>query len=284
MRAYLELIRAPAALSVPGDVLAGAAAAGWPYRRATAGVVASSVCLYWAGMALNDYADREIDAVERPERPIPSGRVGPRTALAVAGGLTAAGLGLAAYAGRGRALAVAVPLAGAVWAYDLKLKSTPAASAAMAVARGLNVLMGSGAGRARSAAPAAATVALHTYTVTNLSRHEVEGATSSVPRATLAASTLVAAAATYGRRGRRAAERTAPALCATAYLGAYGRPQLTAAADPSAENVRSAVGAGIHGLPLLQAALSTDAGPAVTLPLTFIAPLSRWLGRKISAT
>jgi len=28
-------------------------------------------------MALNDYADRDLDAVERPERPIPSGRVSP---------------------------------------------------------------------------------------------------------------------------------------------------------------------------------------------------------------
>ncbi len=284
MKAYLELVRAPAALSVPGDVLAGAAAAGWPHRRATAGVVASSVCLYWAGMALNDYADRHLDAAERPERPIPSGRVVPSAALAVACGLTAAGLGLAAAAGRGRALAVAVPLAGAVWAYDLKLKSTPAASAAMAVARGLNVLMGSGTGGMRAAAPAAATVALHTYTVTGLSRHEVGGAPPIVPRVTLAASTLVAAAAAFGRRGRRATDRTASSLCAMAYLGAYGRPQLTAAADPSAENVRGAVGAGIHGLPLLQAALSTGAGPAVTLPLTVTAPLSRWLGRKISAT
>ena len=35
-----------------------------------------------AGMALNDYADREIDAVERPGRPIPSGRVTPEFALA----------------------------------------------------------------------------------------------------------------------------------------------------------------------------------------------------------
>ncbi|MEK8227549.1 UbiA family prenyltransferase [Oerskovia sp. M15] len=46
-------------------------------------------------MALNDYADRELDAVERPERPLPSGRVSPEQALGVATGLTAAGLVLA---------------------------------------------------------------------------------------------------------------------------------------------------------------------------------------------
>jgi 4-hydroxybenzoate polyprenyltransferase len=48
------LVRAPAALSVPGDVIAGAAAAGRPLGVRTLGVIGSSVCLYWAGMALND--------------------------------------------------------------------------------------------------------------------------------------------------------------------------------------------------------------------------------------
>ena len=55
----------------------------------TAGLVASSSCLYLAGMALNDYADRDVDAVERPGRPIPSGRVSPEFALGLAGALTA---------------------------------------------------------------------------------------------------------------------------------------------------------------------------------------------------
>src|SRR5207247_7043471 len=105
--------------------------------------------------ALNDYADRELDAVERPERPIPSGRVSPAFALCLASGLTAAGLGLAGFAGR-QALRVAVPLAATVWAYDLVLKPTPAGPVAMAAARTLDVLLG--AGGARAAVPAALTV------------------------------------------------------------------------------------------------------------------------------
>ncbi|MBM0276363.1 UbiA family prenyltransferase, partial [Micromonospora tarensis] len=69
-----ELVRAPAALSVPGDVIAGAAAAGALGPR-TPGLAGASVLLYWAGMAANDWSDRRLDAVERPERPIPSGRI-----------------------------------------------------------------------------------------------------------------------------------------------------------------------------------------------------------------
>src|SRR4051794_19236258 len=113
LRDLAELVRAPAALSVPGDTVAGAAAAGI-LGRSTPGLIAASVCLYWGGMAANDWADRDLDARERPRRPIPSGRVQPRHALLTAAGLTAAGVGLAALSGGRRALAIAVPLAATV--------------------------------------------------------------------------------------------------------------------------------------------------------------------------
>ena len=95
-----ELVRAPAALSVPGDALAGAAVTG-TLGVQTAGLATASLCLYWAGMAANDWADRDLDAQERPERPIPSGRVAPGTAFGIAAALTATGLGLAGLAGAG---------------------------------------------------------------------------------------------------------------------------------------------------------------------------------------
>ncbi|WP_016908017.1 UbiA family prenyltransferase, partial [Streptomyces xiaopingdaonensis] len=120
--AWLQLLRVSALFTVPGDALAGAAATGSRPGRGTLLAAGSSLCLYEAGMALNDWADREEDAVERPERPLPSGRLAPSTVLAAAGGLTAAGLGLAAAAGRraGPALPVASALAATVWAYDLR--------------------------------------------------------------------------------------------------------------------------------------------------------------------
>ena len=45
-----------------------------------------------ASMAINDYYDREIDAVNEPKRPIPSGAVKPRDALAFASVLSTIGL------------------------------------------------------------------------------------------------------------------------------------------------------------------------------------------------
>ncbi|WP_405683173.1 SCO3242 family prenyltransferase [Streptomyces sp. NBC_00057] len=158
VRAWAELLRVSALFTVPGDALAGAAATGRRPDRGTALAVGASLCLYEAGMALNDWADRDEDAVDRPHRPIPSGRIAPGAALAAAGALTAAGLGLAARAGR-PALAVATGLAATVWAYDLRLKHTPAGPAAMAAARGLDLLLGATATGAatRAAGPGART-------------------------------------------------------------------------------------------------------------------------------
>ncbi|MFV2082960.1 SCO3242 family prenyltransferase [Micromonospora sp. LOL_021] len=313
-----ELVRAPAALSVPGDVVAGAAAAGGLGPR-TAGLAGASVCLYWAGMAANDWADRDLDAVERPQRPIPSGRVTPGAALAVAAGLTTAGLALTAVTGGRRALAVGVPLTAAIWAYDLWAKNTPAGPAVMAACRGLDVLLGSaGTGRTRAALPAALAVAAHTYTVTELSRSEVSGADPRLPAATLAGTAAVALASVAPAAGRAVSAHAAPptgratpvsatptgratsarwwragvtAGLAGWYAARYGAAQAAVARDPRPEQVRAAVGAGIVGLPALQGALTARASAtgtalatAVGLAVSVAAPLGRRLARKVSPT
>ena len=282
------LVRLPAVLSVPGDVLAGAAAARWPggARRALLSAGASS-CLYLAGMALNDYADREVDAVERPDRPIPSGRVTPRFALGLATGLSAAGLALAAAAGGRSGLAVAAPLTATVWTYDLAAKSTATGPAVMAAARLLNVLMGAGAARAGAALPAAGTVAAHTAVITTVSRSEVSGATPRLGAAALAGSAGVATLAAAGAlRRRRGLLRPAASLAlAGAYLNVQGRAALAARGDPSPATLQRFVGSGVMGfMPLDAALLATTAPPPVTAAVAAAWPLARRLARRRSPT
>ncbi|MEV8598543.1 SCO3242 family prenyltransferase [Streptomyces griseoviridis] len=187
LRAWAELLRLPALFTVPGDALAGAAAASATVNSRTLLAIGSSLCLYQAGMALNDWADRDEDTRDRPHRPLPSGRVRPASAIAASCVLTAAGLTLAARAGR-PALAVAAPLAATIWAYDLALKHTPAGPVAMAAARGLDLLLGAAAttGRARDAVPSATLLATHTLAVTTVSRRETTGGSPLVPLAALA--------------------------------------------------------------------------------------------------
>jgi 4-hydroxybenzoate polyprenyltransferase len=283
-----ELVRAPAALSVPGDALAGAAAVGSLGTRGAraCGLGAASVCLYWAGMAANDWADRDVDATERPARPIPSGRVPAGTALGVAAGLSAAGLALAGLAGGWRALAVAVPLAGAVWAYDLRLKGTAAGPAAMAACRGLDVLLGASSGPWRRAGLPACTVAAHTYLVTVLSRREVTGSDAALPAATLAGTLAVAAvpalAAVPAGPGWR---RLLATGLAAGYAASFGRAQSRAMAQPTAANLQAAVAAGITGLPALQGALLARSGaPLAGAGVAVAAPLGRRLARWWSPT
>ncbi|MFF5771251.1 SCO3242 family prenyltransferase [Streptomyces californicus] len=250
LRAWAELLRVSALFSVPGDALAGAAAVGGRPGRGTVLAAGASLCLYEAGMALNDWADRDEDAVDRPHRPIPSGRVSPAAALGAAGALTAAGLALAARAGR-PALTVATGLAATVWAYDLRLKHTKAGPAAMAAARSLDLLLGAtatataaSAGRtagdsgrpdnvagtggtsattaARTsgvlapvlpALPAALVLGAHTYGVTAVSRHEAQGGSTGTPLAVLATTAALAAAVVGAgeRRGRGLSGPGAPA-------------------------------------------------------------------------
>jgi 4-hydroxybenzoate polyprenyltransferase len=275
-------------ISVPGDVLVGAAAARWPggARRAVLSIGASS-CLYLAGMALNDYADREVDAVERPGRPIPSGRVTPAFALRLATGLSAAGVALAAAAGGRQGLAVALPLTATVWAYDLQVKSTPAGPAAMASARFFNVLMGAGKGRIRAALPSALVVAAHTAVITTVSRNEVQGATPALGTAALAGSSAVATAASAVALRRSAgAARSAAALgLAGTYLNAQGRAAVAARRDPSPAALQRFVGSGVMGfMPLDAALLSTSAPPSVTAAVAAAWPVARRLARRRSPT
>ncbi|MFG2543520.1 SCO3242 family prenyltransferase [Streptomyces sp. NPDC048594] len=311
--AWAELLRLPALFTVPGDALAGAAAAGVRPGRRTLLAIGSSLCLYEAGMALNDWADRAEDAVERPHRPIPSGRIRPAAALAAACGLTGAGLALAAAAGR-PALAVAAPLAGSVWAYDLVLKHTPAGPAAMAAARGLDLLLGAAAtsGGTRAALPSAALLGSHTLAVTAVSRRETTGGSVLAPSAALATTGVLARLVAGHRRTRLPAGRwaaAAPGLpgpkraagapeagdVLTAALGAVyaataARPYFHATLNPSPPLTQRAVGGGIRATIPLQAALAARAGaPATSLLIAALAPAGRMFAkraamRKVSIT
>jgi 4-hydroxybenzoate polyprenyltransferase len=269
-------------------VLVGAAASGQvrDVPRA-AGLAAASSCLYLAGMALNDYADRDVDALERPGRPIPSGRVTPGFALGLAGGLTAAAAGIAVAADGPRALKVLAPLATTVWAYDLALKETPAAVTGMSACRALDVLMGSGAHGARAALPSAAVVGAHIGVTTTVSRSEVQGASARLPRAALAATAAVAAVAgaLAVRRSGSALRTVAAAGLVGAYAAAVGTAHADAARDPSPERLQRAVGTSVLGLMPLEAGLLAGAGALVPAGgVAALWPLARTLARRRSVT
>ncbi len=116
--------------TLAGIVLAGGAVAD---RRAVAAAVALSL-FYIGGMYLNDAFDAEIDAIERPERPIPSGRVRRATVFGLGLAMLAAGVLVLVWVGIAPALA-GLALAGAIVAYDRFHKSNPISPVIMGLCR-----------------------------------------------------------------------------------------------------------------------------------------------------
>ncbi len=149
MLAYLQLIRLPTVFTAMADILLGYSLThvfifgpdGWDDPRKFFGLLASSCCLYLSGMVFNDVFDRKQDAVERPGRPIPSGRVSLKSAVVLGALLMIAGVASAALV-TSISLQVAGMLAVAILAYDGLLKRTPLGPLAMGSCRLLNVLLG----------------------------------------------------------------------------------------------------------------------------------------------
>jgi len=194
LRAYLELVRAPNLFTAMADVVAGflfvTPLVGWDEGPLLALLLACSTCLYAAGVALNDVFDFEIDSRDRPERPLPSGRISVRTARVLGFGLLLAGVGFGlgaswllsqgpnaeGQAGFGHRTGwVAVCLAAGVLLYDAYLKRTWLGPIGMGLCRALNVLLGmSAAARAWQDEHWLVAAALGTYIagVTWLARSE----------------------------------------------------------------------------------------------------------------
>ena len=259
----LELVRAPAALTVLGDTVVGSTSARGGVTGRGIPLSVSSVCLYTAGMALNDYADADLDATERPERPIPSGRISRTAALAVGAGLTAAGVALAFTAGRASGL-VSLALAASVWTYDLFAKSTPAGPALMALCRGLDVMMGAAGPGWRRAVLPAVLVAAHTAALTAVSQGEVNGTSRTTAAGAAAVTATTAALIPVGAAAGSAAGAV---IGAAGYAAAVLPAQLDAVRSPDARTARIATRQGIRAMVPLQTALVARTGATAATAL-----------------
>ncbi|HEX6112337.1 MAG TPA: UbiA family prenyltransferase [Geminicoccaceae bacterium] len=124
--------------TLAGIVLAGGSVAN---PRTVPLIVALSL-FYVAGMYLNDAYDAEIDARERPERPIPSGQVRADTGFTAGGGMMALGLALLAGTGYGLAGGTEISpvmgglgLGAAIVLYNRRHKDNPLSPVLMGICR-----------------------------------------------------------------------------------------------------------------------------------------------------
>lgn len=280
-----ELIRLPAVLTVPGDAMVGAASS----RSARGSALAAgSALVYAGGMALNDYADRRVDALERPGRPVPSGRVTAAQARSVATRLLLAGVVASRLLGGPAAGRVALALVVSVVGYDARAKGGRGGPAVMAACRGLDVLLGAAGAGAKglaAAMPAAAVVAAHTASVTALSAAEVDGADVQLLRDTRRRVLAVAAAVPVLAlpHGRRA---IALAAAGSAVYASHCTVALARAErDTSPAAAQRAVGACVLGVVPLQSALLAAHGSRLRAAAVLaLLPLARSAARRRSVT
>ena len=137
MKVYLRLGRVSNLPTVWTNVAAGALLAGASPRPGTFVALALALsAFYVGGMYLNDGFDRELDARERPERPIPAGLITARRVFVLGFGLLALGFaGVAAVALEPAPLVSAAALGATIVLYDAWHKANPLSPIIMGLCR-----------------------------------------------------------------------------------------------------------------------------------------------------
>lgn len=266
--ALAQLVRLPNVFTAFADILLAACVVGLftGHLGTLALLLAASGCLYLSGMAWNDFFDRADDARTRPTRPLPSGRIRPRTAALIAAGLMLVGVACAVFAGWPDPTVgvTAAVLAALILLYDAVLKHYWVGPVGMGLCRFLNVLMGTlvipgEEWQKLGLLPlhVAGVVGLYIVGVTWFARTE-EGTSK---RWVLIAAGVVTAVAVLLAAviPLHFDEGKTPFYFPYLLVGfgfVVGRPVVTAIHTPSAKNVQAAVKRCILGLVLLDAVLA----------------------------
>jgi len=231
VRALLETLRAPLLLSPVADVLAGwtVASVAWARAHPTtplldgsgSGALARAVgvgcCLLAAGMAQNALVDLPEDRLVKPQRPLPSGDIRPRTVVLICLALTLGGVLLASAVSRAMLqLACAIVLMTLVYHLGLKRHRVPGCIA-LGVLRGMDLLLG-------------ATALL---SITNSASLDASWGSSAIWSATLPAATLYCLYIVGASLHASTDDEHVPSRASAIGLGLAGIALLLAAAVPA---------------------------------------------------
>jgi len=136
IKPYLDLCRVSNLPTVWTNVLASCLLASGQFVPATFVLLALALsCFYVAGMSLNDVCDVDHDRLNRPSRPIPSGRVSLRGARILTAALFATGMSLLSAAPHLSGAAAGILLLLAIVAYDFNHKGNRFSVLLMAACR-----------------------------------------------------------------------------------------------------------------------------------------------------
>lgn len=290
---YLRLMRPANILTAITDIMAGIAIAGFLTRGLTdVQAILQVICLaiaaiglYGGGVVFNDVFDAELDRIERPERPIPSGVISRTQAMVLGIYLLLLGIFAAFSVGEWPgALATGVAASALVynkWGKHHKFLGP----LNMGLCRGLNLLMGISI--VPQALPQYGWMALvpilYIAAITMISRDEVHGGKKR---------TLWLAAAGYGVvcaiiivQAAMHQKLVAVIPYILVFIWLIMRPLLKAIQEPIGPNIGKAVKGGIIGLIAMNAAwvAAFAVFPYPLIVLAFL-PLSFLLARAFAVT
>jgi 4-hydroxybenzoate polyprenyltransferase len=290
VKALLSLTRPANLVTAIADVLAGMAIAGYflisESSPAPAGWLSlATVGLYGGGVVFNDVFDAELDAVERPERPIPSGTVRKSTAITLGISLLLVGIGASFMVNQlAGLLAIAISIASLV--YDRFGKHHNwLGPVNMGLCRGLNLLLGISIlpDQVMPWAWVGLVPIAYIAAITMISRGEVHGGSPTILRvAGLLYALVIGCVAALAQRQ----QQLGTALPFLALFGYYIFPPLwRAVKDPVGRNIGMAVKAGVLSLIVMNAAW---VAAFANFPMAFLVfcllPLSRFLAKVFAVT
>ena len=145
---YLKLLRISNVFTVPPDIIVGFLAVSINFSFSTGYPVSdlvilifSSIFLYLGGLVSNDLFDIKADRLERPTRPLPSGKIKKTNALLITILMFSLGIILAAFVNH-ISLGISILLLVGIVSYNYKFKNGFFRPYLMAGIRSLNVIYG----------------------------------------------------------------------------------------------------------------------------------------------
>lgn len=275
------------------DVLAGIAISGAVAFRflvisnwhSIALLCLSTACLYAGGIVYNDVFDAELDAIERPERAIPSGAITLPQAkqfgfILLVLGIVFAGIGSQS----GGFIAIGITIFALL--YNKRGKHNNLLGPLnMGICRGLNLLLGISIMQIslQQWYPLALVPIIYIYSITMISRGEVHGSNRQNLYIGGILYAIVIGSILYIANSNNELPLAAIFILAFAFM--IFRPLINAIREPIGKNIGKAVKAGVIALILMDAAWAAAFSEWVmAIIIACLLPISLWLAKIFAVT
>ena len=288
--AYLQLIRPANIVTAWADILLGYAAAAGIINNlnfANLGwLILATTGLYGGGVVFNDICDAQLDAVERPERPIPSGRASLTGAIVLGIALLIIGVVAAAMVSSQSAVIAAIVAITALLYDKWGKHQTFLGPVNMGICRGGNLLLGVSAvsGAIGDRWYLALIPIFYIAAITAISQGEVHGGKKITGFIAVALIALVIGSIfALSILPEYTLLITLPFLAL--FIALVLPPFVTAAVNPSPLVIQTAVKAGVLSLIVLDATIAAGFTNWIYgLSVLALLPLSRLLAKAFAVT